>query len=239
MRRTSRYIAIIVSCVVIGGGFWLYHEIGEIVRDAYAVWWAADLVVAHMEANNDQWPKGWDELRADYDTCVKRSRSQSWSFEELKSKVCIDWSADPSELSKSVVGSEKPQFRVIWLRDGSKACWAAYEPNEIIADYLQRKQPGGQVTLSGLTMGTVYSVKFLQPATPVAVETTQQEVKALLERLEQAMSTYREDSEVRRFSVYRGDDWFAVSEDTARVAAESLRHGRAAGVPAVGSSRTG
>ena len=79
------------------------------------------------------------------------------------------------------------------------------------------------VTLSGRTMGTVYSVKFLQPPAPVVVEQAQQEVSALLERLEQAMSTYREDSEVCRFSAYRGSDWFAVSADTARVVEESQR----------------
>ena len=79
------------------------------------------------------------------------------------------------------------------------------------------------VTLTGRTMGTAYSVKFLQPPALVAVERARQEVGALLDRLERAMSTYREDSEVCRFSVYRGSDWFAVSADTARVVAESLR----------------
>jgi thiamine biosynthesis lipoprotein len=79
------------------------------------------------------------------------------------------------------------------------------------------------MTIAGGTMGTVYSVKFLQPAKPIAVEQARRELGALLERLEQAMSTYREDSEVCRFSAYRGRDWFAVSADTARVVAESLR----------------
>jgi len=79
------------------------------------------------------------------------------------------------------------------------------------------------VTFAGRTMGTAYSVKFLQPPAPVVVEQARREVGALLERLEQAMSTYREDSEVCQFSAYRGSDWFAVSADTARVVAESLR----------------
>jgi FAD:protein FMN transferase len=79
------------------------------------------------------------------------------------------------------------------------------------------------VTLSGRTMGTIYSVKFLQPATPVSAERAQQEVGTLLERLDEAMSTYREDSEVCRFSAYRGGDWFPVSLDTARVVVESQR----------------
>jgi thiamine biosynthesis lipoprotein len=79
------------------------------------------------------------------------------------------------------------------------------------------------VTLAGRTMGTVYSVKFFQPSTPVAVEQARREVGAVLDRLEQAMSTYREDSEVCRFSAYRADDWFAVSADTARVVTEAQR----------------
>jgi len=81
----------------------------------------------------------------------------------------------------------------------------------------------GLMTFAGRTMGTAYSVKFLQPPAPVAVEQARQEVGALLDRLERAMSTYREDSEVCRFSAYRGGDWFTVSADTARVVAESLR----------------
>lgn len=79
------------------------------------------------------------------------------------------------------------------------------------------------VSFSGRTMGTVYSVKFLQPSAPIPGERARQEISALLGRLEQAMSTYREDSEVCRFSAYRGSDWFAVSVDTARVVTESLR----------------
>lgn len=79
------------------------------------------------------------------------------------------------------------------------------------------------VTLAGRTMGTVYSVKFLQPTALVGVEQARREVGALLDRLDQAMSTYREDSDVCRFGAYRGGDWFAVSADTARVVAESLR----------------
>ncbi|MCX6900847.1 MAG: FAD:protein FMN transferase [Verrucomicrobia bacterium] len=79
------------------------------------------------------------------------------------------------------------------------------------------------VTFAGRTMGTAYSVKFLQPPAPVVVEQARREVGALLDRLDRAMSTYREDSEVCRFGAYRGSDWFAVSADTARVVVESLR----------------
>lgn len=107
--------------------------------------------------------------------------------------------------------------RIVALLTTASLLAAAFAPAE-------EPRPAAElVTLSGRTMGTVYSVKFLQPPTPVAVETARREVGALLDRLEQAMSTYREDSEVCRFGAYRGSDWFAVSADTARVVAESLR----------------
>ena len=93
----------------------------------------------------------------------------------------------------------------------------------LLASAAESPPAAGLVTLAGRTMGTAYSVKFLQPPAPVAVEQARREVGALLDRLEQAMSTYRNDSEVCRFSAYRGGDWFAVSADTARVVAESLR----------------
>ncbi|MBI5683781.1 MAG: FAD:protein FMN transferase [Verrucomicrobia bacterium] len=93
----------------------------------------------------------------------------------------------------------------------------------LLATAAEPKPAAELVTLPGRTMGTVYSVKFLQPSAPIPVEQARREVSALLDRLEQTMSTYREDSEICRFGAYRGGDWFAVSADTARVVAESLR----------------
>jgi thiamine biosynthesis lipoprotein len=74
-----------------------------------------------------------------------------------------------------------------------------------------------EASFGGMTMGTRYAVRFLQPSPPISVEEVRRDVDGLLARLERAMSTYRDDSDVSRFSAQRGTDWFAVSADTARV----------------------
>ncbi len=75
--------------------------------------------------------------------------------------------------------------------------------------------------LSGPTMGTRYNVKLLARE-PLASDEAERDIAGLLERLEQAMSTWREDSEISRFNRYQGDDWFAVSPDFAHVLAAAI-----------------
>jgi thiamine biosynthesis lipoprotein len=60
----------------------------------------------------------------------------------------------------------------------------------------------------------------------VAVETVRCGVEELLSRLERAMSTYRDDSDVCRFNAHRGTNWFAVSPDIVRVVEEAQRISR-------------
>ena len=75
-------------------------------------------------------------------------------------------------------------------------------------------------TLAGRAMGTTWSVKFVQPSTPIAADEVQRRVAARLEELEQQFSTYRPTSELSRFNAgaSRSDAWFPVSREVARVA---------------------
>ncbi|MFA6563861.1 MAG: FAD:protein FMN transferase [Verrucomicrobiia bacterium] len=117
-------------------------------------------------------------------------------------------------------------FQLAAMIDGIRkleACATVLAAACLLASAAEPPPAAKLVTLTGRTMGTAYSVKFLQPPAPVSVEQARREVDAVLERLERAMSTYREDSEICRFGAHRGDDWFAVSADTARVVAEALR----------------
>ncbi len=91
-----------------------------------------------MEANNGDWPRNWDDLRDDYKTCIARS-GQPWTFDELSSRVDIDWDANPISLLPIADGAD-PELRVIWLRSGRDAYWQGREPNTMILDYL-KSQP--------------------------------------------------------------------------------------------------
>lgn len=76
--------------------------------------------------------------------------------------------------------------------------------------------------LSGTTMGTSYHVKVVAPA---ALDTAalNQRIKAVLDRIETRMSTYRADSELSRFNQAAVGDPFAVSAETATVVALGLQ----------------
>src|SRR3954452_23982693 len=74
-----------------------------------------------------------------YEAATKRV-GRPWTFEELRSRVEVDWDADPSVLSEMKLTDNQPPFRVIWLRDGSEAYWSGKEPNRLIWDYLQQRR---------------------------------------------------------------------------------------------------
>jgi thiamine biosynthesis lipoprotein len=80
------------------------------------------------------------------------------------------------------------------------------------------------VDISGATMGTTYAVKLYDTVGVVHAGTLQSEIDALLERINDQMSTWRPDSELSRFNQSTGSDWFSVSAETARVveAAQSI-----------------
>ncbi len=80
------------------------------------------------------------------------------------------------------------------------------------------------IHLTGETMGTTWSVKVVSPGpTNSSPARLRQRIQARLDKLEQAFSTYRADSEVSRFNQQGTTNWFPVSADTAAVAAEARR----------------
>lgn len=113
-------------------------EVKNTIHGSYAVWWVADMCIEHMAANDGQWPRSWDDLRDDYQTCVARS-GPSWTFADLSSRVEVDWDANPIDMLP-VDDDSNVELRVIWLRNGSDSHWTGHEPNEKILDYLRSLQ---------------------------------------------------------------------------------------------------
>jgi hypothetical protein len=134
MSRTSKALTVAVV-VALGAGAWTVYLALESVHNAYAVWWVADMVVEHMKANDGAWPNDWDDLRDDYETCTARS-GRPWSFEDLSTRVTVDWHAQPSRLAEQARRDSVSPFRVIWLANGSESHWEGMEPNQIIVRYL-------------------------------------------------------------------------------------------------------
>ncbi|MDE9458995.1 FAD:protein FMN transferase [Xenorhabdus bovienii] len=81
-----------------------------------------------------------------------------------------------------------------------------------------------QQNLSGQTMGTYYSVKYVADSSIPSPENLQKEIDRLLEEVNDQMSTYRPNSELSRFNQSREVNTpFLVSAATAKVVKEAIR----------------
>lgn len=92
----------------------------------------------------------------------------------------------------------------------------------------RQSAPAEAIVLTGRTMGTTYRIKYWGEgsATPADVRG---KVDALLERFDEQMSTYREDSELSRFNRAAAGEWFAVSPETAYVVERALEYQHSTG----------
>lgn len=79
------------------------------------------------------------------------------------------------------------------------------------------------VNLTGVTMGTTYSVTFLSQDDLPSSSVIKAKIESLLEDVNNQMSTYRKDSELSQFNQQDSRAPFAVSEATAKVVTEAIR----------------
>ncbi len=116
----------------------------DVPFDAYKNWAMGDLIIAFMEENDGAWPSDWDELKP---TCDKLGGQMigGETFESLRRAVAIDFDFDPESVADSIDDSDtEPDFRVIWLKNGSTAHYEGDEPNQRVFDFIKtRKFSGG------------------------------------------------------------------------------------------------
>ena len=161
MRRRKRNIIVIaVALLLAGTGFivWFGYQVSQVSRNAYAVWWTADLVIDHMEKHGGSWPRSWDQLRLTSDQAYKGTASTNRdgtrivefrprdTIDELKQRVEIDWKADPKTLANADFKRTGPPFRVIWLRIGRSTHYSGKEPNDMVLEYLKWKEKEKKIT---------------------------------------------------------------------------------------------
>jgi hypothetical protein len=142
-KRRRLYLAVFLTviCIAAGYGMYVLRTIQDFVsvgvRDMYAQWWVADMVIEHMASHDGAWPRNWDDLRRPYATCVQQTGSEPWNFDELRDRVEINFEANPKELAKATPPTEtKPPFRVIYLRNGKVRHYQGREANQMVWDYL-------------------------------------------------------------------------------------------------------
>lgn len=69
------------------------------------------------------------------------------------------------------------------------------------------------ITISGLTMGTTYSVKIVPKNIDIDKSIIHTNIDNILTGINQSMSTYIDDSELSRFNQSKISDWQTLSED--------------------------
>ncbi len=77
-------------------------------------------------------------------------------------------------------------------------------------------------TLTGNTMGTTYSIKFLAPNAAFDSQLLQTKIDLCLQKVNRQMSTWLPDSEISRFNQSKSTQWFPVSPETALVVQTAL-----------------
>jgi FAD:protein FMN transferase len=79
------------------------------------------------------------------------------------------------------------------------------------------------IELSGLTMGTTYSIKVVERQSLTGRDALQATVDRVLQDIDRQMSGYREDSELSQFNRSESTEWFTVSPDVVKAVAAATR----------------
>lgn len=118
----------------------VYRSVTRAVENAYAVWNVADLIVDHMRANDDQWPRGWSDLA---DACRARHPTDDVDrmMDHYHERVEVDFSADPRALKAAPFdpATQQRPFDVVRHRHPPHSYYS--EPNVIIWSYLNGPEP--------------------------------------------------------------------------------------------------
>ena len=113
--RPSRKIGLLVALILLPIGLvWFGINLYLGMDDAYAQWGAADMVIDYMETHDGQWPPNWKAIEPAFN--AGGGRVGGWSFAEYKSRVYIDFHADPASLRSLALRSDSVPFDVIHAR---------------------------------------------------------------------------------------------------------------------------
>lgn len=123
-------------------GYSVYRKVTVVIPHSYAAWTTGDLLVEYLETHNDQWPRGWADLRQARDSLVRKGRNLYWDFDKLPGVVKVDWNVEPMVLARSAEEDGESGIRVVTQLDGSRleAKWGTdTEPNRKVAGYLAHR----------------------------------------------------------------------------------------------------
>src|SRR5688572_733488 len=95
MRRWEIILVVGVGAALALLGWFLFVVLptqSEMIRDAYCQDWASAAVVQYMDDHDGRYPRNWEDLREPFAKVT--AADPSFSFEEVRSRVTIDFKVD-------------------------------------------------------------------------------------------------------------------------------------------------
>jgi len=92
----------------------------------------------------------------------------------------------------------------------------------LIASLAIACSPLSNITLTGATMGTTWTVKVIDVPSELVEQDLQTGIQSIVDLVNQRMSTYQPDSELSRFNREDAGVWFSISNDTWAVIRQGL-----------------
>lgn len=110
----------------------ILYKTATYAKDTYALLQTATILVDYLYSNNNNWPSCWEDLKPFYD----KSQPGPYSFEELKTKIYIDFSFIPLKKNNLERLNKNSSSPVIYLIKNRKNAYVS-ESNMIILEYLK------------------------------------------------------------------------------------------------------
>lgn len=125
-------------------------------------------------------------------------------------------------------GSEKPVIGIAMKKTSSIIRLGVFSCMLLLATLIQigcrqKMQLPAVHAIQGRTMGTTYSIKYVEGERGVPHGKVAEAIEAELKLVNEQMSTYLQNSELSRFNQADSTDWFEVSRETAEVVLLALK----------------
>ena len=152
MRPKQKWLAVIglvwfAGCIGVLG-YALYRSTNEKVLNAYALDWTATLITEHLDRNQGEWPKSWEDLATTAERLQKEAPSEdpeksatpaSEEISLLRKRVRVNFNAKPDQLIKEAADLDTLAEEVVALKSGRASGFQNRDPNVVILEHLRGK----------------------------------------------------------------------------------------------------
>jgi hypothetical protein len=110
-KSSLRIAGVVVVVGALCAGAYVFAAWDDAIDDGYALLGATEMLVGYMESHDGRWPRGWSDLRPEFEKT--NGRVSGWSYEQFQSRIDIDFGADPAALRSASLASPDVTFEVV------------------------------------------------------------------------------------------------------------------------------